>query len=55
VLGIAVAAYVLYRNVWPVPDPPFNAFPYVVAAWLVLGIALALLRPPPPRAVADRA
>ncbi len=34
--GIAVAAYTLYRNLWPVPDYPFNIFPYVVAAWLAL-------------------
>ena len=35
--GIAVAAYTLYRNLWPVPDYPYNLFPYIVAAWL--GIA----------------
>jgi len=37
--GIAVAAYTLYRNLWPVPDYPFNVFPYVVAAWLALAVA----------------
>jgi hypothetical protein len=42
VLGIAVAVYVLYRNVWPVPDPPFDVFPYLVAAWLALGGVWAL-------------
>jgi len=36
VAGMAVAGYVLYHNVWPVPDFPFDVFPYVVAAWLVL-------------------
>jgi hypothetical protein len=40
-LGLAVALYTLYRNVWPVPDWPFNAFPYLVAAWLLLGLGLA--------------
>ncbi|HEX6618933.1 MAG TPA: hypothetical protein VF024_04710, partial [Solirubrobacteraceae bacterium] len=44
VAGIAVAGYVLYHNVWPVPDAPYNAFPYVVAGWLVLGVALAAWR-----------
>src|SRR4051794_29695139 len=44
VLGIAVAAYTLYRNVWPVPDWPFSAFPYVVAAWLLVGLAIARRR-----------
>jgi len=37
--GMAVAAYTLYRNLWPVPDYPFNVFPYVVAAWLALAVA----------------
>jgi amino acid transporter len=43
VAGMLVAAYVFYRNVWPVPDSPFDVFPYVVAAWLVLGIGVALV------------
>jgi len=43
VAGIAVAGYVFYRNVWPVPASPFNLFPYVVAAWLVIGIAIAVV------------
>jgi hypothetical protein len=37
VIGLAIALYVLYRNVWPVPDFPFDLFPYIVAAWLVAG------------------
>jgi amino acid transporter len=37
VIGLAIALYVLYRNVWPVPDFPFDVFPYIVAAWLVAG------------------
>jgi amino acid transporter len=45
VVGIVVAGYVLYRNVWPVPDPPFDVFPYVVAAWLAVGIAVAVAVP----------
>jgi amino acid transporter len=44
VAGIAVAGYVLYHNIWPVPDFPFDVFPYVVAAWLAVGIALVLIR-----------
>ena len=44
VAGIAVAGYVLYHNVWPVPDAPYSAFPYVVAGWLVVGVALAAWR-----------
>jgi amino acid transporter len=44
VAGIAVAGYVLYHNVWPVPDAPYSAFPYVVAGWLVFGAAVAAWR-----------
>jgi amino acid transporter len=42
--GIAVALYVLYHNVHPVPDSPYDAFPYVVAGWLAIGVGLALWR-----------
>src|SRR3954462_11407539 len=35
--GIAVAGYVLYHNLWPVPASPYDVFPYVVAAWLAVG------------------
>jgi amino acid transporter len=41
-VGIAVAGYVLYHNIYPVPPSPFDLFPYLVAAWLALG-ALAIL------------
>jgi amino acid transporter len=43
--GIVVAGYTLYRNVWPMPDPPFNLFPYIVAGWLALGALIALAAP----------
>ena len=43
--GIAFAVYTLYKNVWPVPDYPFNIFPYVVAGWLAVGICLTLVVP----------
>ena len=43
--GIGVAGYTLYRNVYPVPDFPFNVFPYIVAGWLALGTAVATLVP----------
>ena len=39
------AIYTLYKNVWPVPDYPFNLFPYIVAAWLLLGLGVAALVP----------
>jgi amino acid transporter len=43
--GIAFALYTLYKNLWPVPPYPFNVFPYVVAAWLLAGLAAAALVP----------
>jgi len=45
VIALAILAYVLYANVYPVPDFPFNIFPYVVAAWLLLGLGIVLLVP----------
>jgi hypothetical protein len=42
--GIAVALYVLYHNVHPVPRSPYDAFPYVVAGWLAVGVAFAAWR-----------
>jgi hypothetical protein len=39
-----VAGYVLYHNIWPVPASPYDAFPYVVAGWLVVGVAFVAWR-----------
>jgi hypothetical protein len=41
--GIAVAAYVLYHKLWPVPPSPFDVFPYIVAAWLAIGAVISRL------------
>ena len=43
--GIVVAGYTLYRNVIPVPPSPFDVFPYVVAAWLLLGLIASIVLP----------
>jgi amino acid transporter len=42
-VGIVVAGYTLWKNLSPVPPYPFNVFPYVVAGWLLLGLAIALV------------
>jgi amino acid transporter len=39
--GIAVAGYVLYHNLTPVPPAPYDVFPYVVAGWLAVGAIVA--------------
>ena len=44
-VGIAVAGYVLYHNVYPVPASPFNLFPYLVGAWLLVGLLVIALVP----------
>jgi amino acid transporter len=43
--GIGFAIYTLYKNLWPVPAYPFNLFPYIVAAWLAIGIVAVLAVP----------
>src|SRR5215211_5166226 len=45
VIALVILVYVIYANVYPVPDFPFNVFPYVVAVWLVLGFGIVLLVP----------
>ena len=45
VIAVAILLYVIYANVYPVPDFPFNVFPYVVAAWLILGFGIVLFVP----------
>jgi hypothetical protein len=43
--GIAVACYVLYHNVHPVPPSPFDLFPYLVGGWLAIGLLVIALVP----------
>jgi amino acid transporter len=38
-VGIAVMAYVFYRNILPVPPSPFNVLPYIFLGGMVIGIA----------------
>jgi len=45
IAGSVVAGYVLYRNVYPVREFPFNVFPYVVAGWLLIGLTIAVSLP----------
>ncbi|MFD0535453.1 APC family permease [Actinomadura luteofluorescens] len=45
VVAVAYLAYVFYKQVWPVPDPPYNLFPYIVAAWLLAGVTMIVFRP----------
>jgi amino acid transporter len=45
VLGLAFLVYVIYANVYPTPDFPFNIFPFIVAVWLLIGLAFVLFSP----------
>jgi amino acid transporter len=45
VAGTAVAGYVLYRNVWPLPPAPYRWFPLGVLAWLAAAVLLTAAVP----------
>jgi amino acid transporter len=45
VLAIVVLSYTLYSNLYPIPNPPYNIFPYVALAWLVVGLVTILASP----------
>jgi len=44
-LAILILGYTLYSNLYPVPAPPYNIFPYVALAWLVIGLIIAFASP----------
>jgi amino acid transporter len=44
-LGLVFLAYVLYKNLYPVPPYPYKWFPYVVGGWLLVGLATIVLVP----------
>ncbi len=43
--AVAFLLYTLYHNVYPVPDSPYNLFPYIVAAWVALAAAATFAIP----------
>ncbi len=43
--GVLIAGFVLYHNVWPVPAPPYEFFPYLVLGWLLAGLIITALLP----------
>ena len=36
-LGVVVAGYVLFRNLWPPPEGSLRVVPYLVLGWLIAG------------------
>jgi amino acid transporter len=51
--GVLIAGFVLYHNVWPVPSPPYQYFPYLVVGWLAAGLAITVVIPGFSRKVDD--
>jgi hypothetical protein len=45
VLGPLLLLWVLYRNLYPVPDFPNNLWPYVALAWMFAAWAILKARP----------
>ena len=45
VAAILVLGYTPYSNIYPIPAPPYNIFPYVALAWLVIGLLVVFLSP----------
>ena len=46
--------YTLYHNVYPVPAWPYNLFPYIVAAWVLLAVIAVYAIPGFARTIGDR-
>lgn len=44
-LAMAIILYTLYANVYPVPPMPYAVFPYLTAAWILLGVWLLYRQP----------
>jgi amino acid transporter len=45
VLGPLLMLWVLYRNLYPVPDFPNNLWPYVAAAWIIASWIVTQVKP----------
>ncbi|WP_251548781.1 APC family permease [Neobacillus muris] len=40
ILGFLALLYPIYGSLYPIPDFPFNLFPYIAAAWMIIGIII---------------
>jgi amino acid transporter len=43
--AVAMLGYTLYSNVYPVPNSPYNVFPYVVLGWLAASLLAVVVTP----------
>jgi amino acid transporter len=53
VLAVLAVGYTLYNQIVPAPAWPYNLFPYVTLAWLVIGAAVVLFAPRLARRMGD--
>ncbi|MFX4301096.1 APC family permease [Alicyclobacillus tolerans] len=53
-LAVLALAYTLYSNLYPVPADPYNWFPYIVLAWLLLGVIVIWVSPQMVKTIARR-
>jgi uncharacterized protein YqgC (DUF456 family) len=44
-IAVILVGYVLYANIYPAPSFPFNLFPYILLAWLIVGVAVIAFWP----------
>lgn len=52
--ALALLLYTLYKNLYPVPSHPYNLFPYVVAAWLLVAVVFVVAVPGFARQIGER-
>jgi amino acid transporter len=53
ILAAIAVAYTLYNQIVPAPAHPYNVFPYIVLAWLIVGAALVIFAPHLARRMGD--
>ncbi|HEX2807168.1 MAG TPA: hypothetical protein VHN80_13470, partial [Kineosporiaceae bacterium] len=54
VLALIVLGYTIFRNVWPYPTGASAWLPVVCAVWLLLAVALVVIRPQLARRAGER-
>ncbi|GEO26579.1 amino acid permease [Alicyclobacillus acidoterrestris] len=45
ILATVALVYTLYTNVYPIPTAPTRYFPYMVIAWIIIGICIVVTNP----------
>ncbi|WP_010239121.1 APC family permease [Clostridium arbusti] len=40
IISIAALVFVLYSNIYPIPEFPANIFPFIIAGWIVIGMVI---------------